>query len=274
MRYAYESLNLMPHTSCAHPFEFNGVVRLTKVGTTYLVSTVVLGHRRAEHRQQRALHRRRVHARVRCCCPGIASKGGLKHLHVEVAASTTRGPDGRRTARCACATTRASGTCATCAHVRRDSRSRCSSRCCRGGSDDRGRGVVPLHAARARARCRRDRFVHALSVRLLSQEAPRADVTATSWSIRASSPRTRRASGSARSRASRARRTGRARGREIHSFREYVRGDSLRHVHWKKSASLGRWIMKQTDAEAGAVGARRRRSVQAARRSSDETSRR
>jgi uncharacterized protein (DUF58 family) len=39
-------------------------------------------------------------------------------------------------------------------------------------------------------------------------------------------------------------------GTEIHSFREYVRGDSLRHLHWKKSASLGRWIMKQTDAEA------------------------
>ena len=39
-------------------------------------------------------------------------------------------------------------------------------------------------------------------------------------------------------------------GSEVHSFREYVRGDSLRHVYWKKSASLGRWIMKQTEAEA------------------------
>ena len=36
-------------------------------------------------------------------------------------------------------------------------------------------------------------------------------------------------------------------GTEIHSFREYVRGDSLRHIYWKKSASLGRWIMKQTE---------------------------
>lgn len=40
-------------------------------------------------------------------------------------------------------------------------------------------------------------------------------------------------------------------GTEIHSFREYVRGDSLRQVYWKKSASLGRWIMKQTELEAG-----------------------
>jgi uncharacterized protein (DUF58 family) len=40
-------------------------------------------------------------------------------------------------------------------------------------------------------------------------------------------------------------------GTEIHSFRDYVRGDSLRRVHWKKSASLGRWIIKQTEVEAG-----------------------
>ncbi len=39
-------------------------------------------------------------------------------------------------------------------------------------------------------------------------------------------------------------------GTDIHSFRDYVRGDSLRHVYWKKSASLGRWIMKQTEIEA------------------------
>ena len=40
-------------------------------------------------------------------------------------------------------------------------------------------------------------------------------------------------------------------GTEIHSFRDYVRGDSLRRVHWKKSASLGRWIIKQTEVEVG-----------------------
>jgi len=37
----------------------------------------------------------------------------------------------------------------------------------------------------------------------------------------------------------------------VHAFRDYVRGDSLRHVAWKKSASLGRWIIKQTELEAG-----------------------
>jgi uncharacterized protein (DUF58 family) len=45
--------------------------------------------------------------------------------------------------------------------------------------------------------------------------------------------------------------TRRGAGTDVHSFREYVRGDSLRHVAWKKSASLGRWIIKQTEAEAG-----------------------
>jgi uncharacterized protein (DUF58 family) len=38
-------------------------------------------------------------------------------------------------------------------------------------------------------------------------------------------------------------------GTDIHSFRDYARGDSLRRVHWKKSASIGRWIIKQTEIE-------------------------
>ena len=38
---------------------------------------------------------------------------------------------------------------------------------------------------------------------------------------------------------------------EFAQHRDYVRGDSLRHVAWKKSASLGRWIIKQTELEAG-----------------------
>lgn len=39
-------------------------------------------------------------------------------------------------------------------------------------------------------------------------------------------------------------------GSEIHSFREFAYGDSLRHVYWKKSAGAGRWIVKQTDLDA------------------------
>lgn len=40
-------------------------------------------------------------------------------------------------------------------------------------------------------------------------------------------------------------------GSEIHSFREFVSGDSVRHVYWKKSASAGRWIIKQTELDSG-----------------------
>lgn len=38
-------------------------------------------------------------------------------------------------------------------------------------------------------------------------------------------------------------------GTDIHGFREYVRGDSLRYIHWKKSAAIGRWVMKQLEEE-------------------------
>jgi uncharacterized protein (DUF58 family) len=39
-------------------------------------------------------------------------------------------------------------------------------------------------------------------------------------------------------------------GSEIHSFRDYAPGDSLRQVYWKKSAAIGRWIVKQTEIDA------------------------
>jgi len=40
-------------------------------------------------------------------------------------------------------------------------------------------------------------------------------------------------------------------GSEIFAFREYEPGDSLRHVHWRRSASLGRWVIKEHEFEAG-----------------------
>jgi len=42
-------------------------------------------------------------------------------------------------------------------------------------------------------------------------------------------------------------------GSDVHSFRDYVRGDSFRQVYWKKSASVGRWIVKQTEIDAARV---------------------
>jgi uncharacterized protein (DUF58 family) len=40
-------------------------------------------------------------------------------------------------------------------------------------------------------------------------------------------------------------------GTELYGFRDYIRGDSLRQLHWRKSASLGRWVIKQQEAETG-----------------------
>jgi uncharacterized protein (DUF58 family) len=42
-------------------------------------------------------------------------------------------------------------------------------------------------------------------------------------------------------------------GSDVHGFRDYVVGDSLRQIHWKKSASVGRWVMKQSEAETGRI---------------------
>ncbi|MGA7616067.1 MAG: DUF58 domain-containing protein [Thermoanaerobaculia bacterium] len=38
-------------------------------------------------------------------------------------------------------------------------------------------------------------------------------------------------------------------GSGVYGYREYMRGDSLRRIHWKRSASLGRWIIKQPERE-------------------------
>ena len=38
-------------------------------------------------------------------------------------------------------------------------------------------------------------------------------------------------------------------GSDLYGFREYSPGDSLRQVNWKKSARIGRWILRQPQAE-------------------------
>lgn len=39
-------------------------------------------------------------------------------------------------------------------------------------------------------------------------------------------------------------------GQEIYALREYVHGDSVRDIHWKKSAGVGKWIIKQHASDA------------------------
>ncbi len=234
-------------TTTLRPFEFNGVVRLTRVGTTYVIGTVVLAIA-AINTGNNAIY---IAVALMLGClllSGIASKGGLKHLHVEI-----RGIDEAWAGRAAEGTLR----------IRNDSRiwnvrdvvlmseafenpvliplvPRRSDTVMRAAFLFPKRGLAHVTAIdsytrypfgfflkKRRLRVQSDVVVYP---RILSDEIARErfrPVTGDETSI------TRPGAGS-----------------EIHSFREYVRGDSLRQVHWKKSASLGRWIMKQHEADA------------------------
>ena len=66
------------------PFEFDGVVRFTKVVTTYLIATVVLAIA-AVNTGNNALYVGVALMLGSLLLSGIASKGGLKHLHAEIA---------------------------------------------------------------------------------------------------------------------------------------------------------------------------------------------
>src|SRR5258705_14015587 len=65
------------------PFEFNGVVRMTRVGTTYLLATLVLAIA-AVNTGNNAIY---IAVALMLGClllSGLASKGGLKHLELEL----------------------------------------------------------------------------------------------------------------------------------------------------------------------------------------------
>ncbi|HYC92809.1 MAG TPA: DUF58 domain-containing protein [Thermoanaerobaculia bacterium] len=227
-------------------FEFNGVVRFTKVGTVYLIATVILAIS-AINTGNNALYIGVALMLGSLLLSGMASKGGLKHLHVDVGAmgEVWAGRAGRGTL-----------------HVRNASRL-WNIRDVVLTSDVLAEPVlIPLVGRRQTV---------TVEVSFLFRKRGRAHVSAVDSYTRypfgfflkkrrlpvtsevvvfpqllggsASTERFRSTSGEQTS----ANRAGTS--SELHSFRDYARGDSLRHVHWKKSASLGRWIMKQTDAE-------------------------
>jgi uncharacterized protein (DUF58 family) len=234
-------------TAALRPFQFDGVVRLTKVGTTYVLGTIVLAIA-AINTGNNAIY---IAVALMLGClllSGIASKGGLKHLHVEI-----RGIDEAWAGRATDGTLR----------LRNDSRiwnvrdviltsdafekpvlvplvPRRSDVVIHAPFLFTKRGLAHVTAVdsytrypfgfflkKRRLRVQSDVVVYP---RILDQEIARERFRPV---IGDSDSTTRPGPGS-----------------EIHSFREYVRGDSLRQVHWKKSASLGRWIMKQHEADA------------------------
>jgi len=228
------------------PFAFDGVVRLTKVGTSYVLFTVVIGFA-ALNTGNNALYIGFTFLLGCLLLSGIASKGGLKHLRVEFAAigQPWVGRPAHGTLR-----------------LRNDSRIwNVRDVVISGGELEpvlvpmvmrrstmevpvalhfERRGIVTVKRLDFYTRYPFGFFLKKRRIaingevivfpRLLDNERERRRMEATDDGEVATN------------------RLGP--GGEVHSFREYVRGDSLRHVAWKKSASLGRWIIKQTEAEA------------------------
>jgi uncharacterized protein (DUF58 family) len=235
-------------TSQTAEWQFDGVVRFTKVGTTFLVFTVVIGFA-ALNTGNNPLYIGLTFMLGCLLLSGIASKGGLKHLSIEL-----RGAGDAWAGRPLDLTLRITNTSRVW-NVRDVVIT----------SDDLAQSVlvpivekrrtVDVNASfvfqrRGLARIqrvdlytrypfgfflkkRRVRLSGEIIVypRLLTEEAVRERFRPiVGEELNANRPGV---------------------GSEIHSFREYVRGDSLRHIYWKKSASLGRWIIKQTDLDAG-----------------------
>lgn len=228
-------------------FQFDGVVRVTKIGVTYLVSTIVLAVA-AINTGNNALY---IAVALMLGClllSGIASKGGLKHLHVEIGgieeAWAGRPSDGTL-------------------RIRNDSRLwnvrdvvltseafekpvllpllvRGSAITMPASFLFNRRGLAHVNAIDSYTRYPFGLFLKKRRLRVSSEVIVYPQILAED----AARERFRPISGEQ----STATRPGP--GSELHSFRDYVRGDSVRQVHWKKSASLGRWIMKQHEADA------------------------
>lgn len=232
------------------PFEFDGVVRLTKIGTTYLVFTIVIAIA-ALNTGNNALY---IGVSMMLGClllSGIASKGGLKHLQIAVDSIdevwAMRPANGVLRVRNRSRIWNVRDVVITAPDLaepvliplirRREEFQIVASFLFR------RRGMVQLTALDAYTRYPFGLFVKKRKLRLQGEVIVFPRIGGEESAREKYRPLTGEQSTANRPGA----------GTEIHSFREFVRGDSLRHVAWKKSASLGRWIMKQTDLEAARV---------------------
>ncbi|HEX7705306.1 MAG TPA: DUF58 domain-containing protein [Thermoanaerobaculia bacterium] len=229
------------------PWEFKGVVRLTRIGTTYIISTVVLAVS-AINTGNNALYIA-VSFMLGCLLlSGIASKSGLSHLDVEITGIDE-----------AWAGKPAPGIL----HVRNRSRVWNVRDVILTGDalaapvlvpivPRRGEKVVYsdfLFPRRGRAHVNRiDSYTRYPFGFFLKKRRLRIDSEVIVFPhIRSSE------SVEERFRAEKGEQTSvvrRGLGTDTHSFRDYTAGDSMRHVAWKKSANAGRWIIKQTAADA------------------------
>ncbi len=229
-----------------HAFEFNGVVRVTRIGTTYIIATVVLAIA-AINTGNNAIYIAVAFMLGCLLLSGVASKGGLKHIHVEIGGIEE-----------AWAGRPAAGV------LRIRNRSRIwNVRDVIITADDlaepvylpllvrrseiampasflfRRRGVAQVNALDSYTRYPFGLFFKKRRLRVESEVVVYPQLLPEEEQRERFRPAAGEQTGANRPGA----------GTEIHSFREFVRGDSLRHVYWKKSASLGRWIMKQPELE-------------------------
>lgn len=228
-------------------FAFDGVVRLTRIGTTYVISTIVIGFA-AINTGNNALYIGLTFMLGCLLLSGIASKGGLKHLDVEVAGITDAwaGQPSEAIIRIANRSpiwnvrdvVIATGDLAEPVLIPILMRRSTVDMPALFSFQKRGR--VELKTLDLYTRYPFGFFLKKRRVRISGEIIVYPRLLPDSHARE----RFRPSSGEQSS----ANRPGP--GTEIHSFREYVRGDSLRHIAWKKSASLGRWIIKQTDREA------------------------
>lgn len=238
-------MTTLPLTS--RPFEFEGVVRLTKVGIAFLTFTMVIGFA-AINTGNNALYIVLSFMLAGLLLSGVASKGGLKHLHVELDAISEawagRPAQGRLrianrsplwNVRDVTVTSNELASPVFIPLLERQSEIAVNASFLfarRGMVDLKQLDLYTRYPFGFFRKKRRVRIAGQVVVypRLLDEETARERFRPVDGELH---PSNRPGPGT-----------------EIHSFREFVRGDSLRHVYWKKSASLGRWIIKQTEVEA------------------------
>lgn len=232
------------------PFEFNGVVRLTRVGAAYLVFTVLLGVS-AINTGNNSIYIGLTFMLGGLILSGMASKSGLRQLDVEVIA-----PDETWAAKPATGMLRVTNhsriwsvrdVVITAPELHAPVLI----------SAIRRRETIRLEAEFAFPRRGRVEFRRAaLYTRypfglFLKKRTVNIGGEAIVFPKLLEESETPRPIGQSDNGAIETHRAGP--GSELLGFREYVRGDSLRQVHWKKSASLGRWIMKQSELDAAHV---------------------
>lgn len=233
--------------SAAPPWTFDGVVRLTRIGGSYVIFTIVIGFA-ALNTGNNALYIGLTFMLGCLLLSGIASKGGLKHL--DVAMSEAGEAWAGQPARATLLITNKSRiwnvrdvviTAADLAEpILVPLLSRRSSIEVKAPFLFRRRGRVELKSLDFYTRYPFGFFLKKRRIRIQGEVIVFPRLLADS----SDRDRYRPATGDLAT----ANRPGP--GGEIHSFRDYARGDSLRHIYWRKSASVGRWIIKQTDQEA------------------------